>query len=91
VGLNIKSPSAEAAIRELAARTGEGLTEAVEKAVRERLQRIGQIGEKDSASALLARLKPIQESVAAGRRSRKENRSPRELLADLYNEHGLPK
>lgn len=40
MGLNIKKPSTEAAIRELAARTGESLTEVVESAVREKLERI---------------------------------------------------
>jgi antitoxin VapB len=88
MGLNIKSTRAEAAIRELAARTGEGLTEAVEKAVQERLQRVGGT---ETARHLLARLKPIQLSVAAARRSRKDKRTSRELLNELYDEHGLPK
>jgi antitoxin VapB len=88
MGLNIKSAGAEAAIRELAARTGEGLTEAVEKAVQERLKRLSRA---DTAAQLLVRLKPIQKSVAAGRRGRKEKRTSRELLDDLYDEHGLPK
>ncbi|HTT83537.1 MAG TPA: type II toxin-antitoxin system VapB family antitoxin [Rhizomicrobium sp.] len=88
MGLNIKSASAEAAIRELAAKTGEGLTEAVEKAVQERLQRLAGF---DTAEQLLARLESIQKSVAAGRRGRRERRSSQELLAELYDEHGLPK
>jgi hypothetical protein len=88
MGLNIKSARAEAAIRELAAMTREGLTEAVQKAVQERLQRLGG---NDTAEQLLARLKPIQRSVAAGRRGRKERRMSRELLDELYDEQGLPK
>ena len=88
MGLNIKSASAEAAIRELAAKTGEGLTEAVEKAVQERLQRLAGF---DTAEQLLARLESIQKSVAAGRRGRRERRSSQELLAEFYDAHGLPK
>jgi antitoxin VapB len=88
MGLNIKSAGTEAAIRELAAKTGEGLTEAVDIAVQERLKRLGA---HDTAQQLLARLKPIQKSVAAGRRGRKEKRTSRELLDELYDKHGLPK
>jgi antitoxin VapB len=41
MGVFIKKPEAEAKIRELASRTGESLTEAIERAVEERLQRLG--------------------------------------------------
>ena len=41
MGVFIKKPEAEAKIRELASRTGETLTEAIERAVEERLQRLG--------------------------------------------------
>jgi antitoxin VapB len=40
MGILIKRPEAEAKIRELAARTGEGITDAVERAVDERLARL---------------------------------------------------
>ena len=40
MGLNIKNPKLEAEIRELAALTGETLTEAIAAAVRERRQKI---------------------------------------------------
>jgi antitoxin VapB len=40
MGINIKNLDVEAQLRELAALTGEGLTEAVEKSVTERLQRL---------------------------------------------------
>ncbi|HXW26110.1 MAG TPA: type II toxin-antitoxin system VapB family antitoxin [Xanthobacteraceae bacterium] len=40
MGILIKRPDAEAKIRELAARTGETITEAVERAVDERLARL---------------------------------------------------
>jgi len=91
MGLNIKSPRTEAAIRELAANTGEGLTEAVEKAVQERLQRVKRLAANETGGTLLERLKPIQAAVAAERRAKKEKRTSQQLLAELFDEHGLPK
>jgi antitoxin VapB len=41
MGIFIKKPDTEAKIRELAERTGESLTEAVEHAVEEKLRRLG--------------------------------------------------
>jgi antitoxin VapB len=41
MGVFIKKPEAEAKIRELAARTGESITEAVERAVDDRLTKLG--------------------------------------------------
>ncbi len=46
MGINIKNPETERLIRELAALTGEGNTEAVTKAVRERIDRISAAAEK---------------------------------------------
>jgi antitoxin VapB len=37
----VKNPATEAKIRKLAARTGESLTEAIDQAVEERLERLG--------------------------------------------------
>lgn len=41
MGVIIKNPATEAKIRKLAARTGESLTDAVDQAVGERLERLG--------------------------------------------------
>lgn len=41
MGVIVKNPTTEAKIRRLAARTGETLTEAIEHAVEERLERLG--------------------------------------------------
>jgi antitoxin VapB len=41
MGVLIKNPKAEAKIRKLASRTGETITDAVERAVDERLERLG--------------------------------------------------
>ena len=81
----------EAAIRELAAATGERLADAVETAMRERLQRVKRRSKPDNAAQLLERLKPIREAIAAERRLRKDTRTPRQLPNELYDEHGLPK
>lgn len=58
MGILIKKPETEAKIRDLAARTGETLTEAVERAVDERLARTphpkGRI-DREKLAALIAR------------------------------------
>jgi antitoxin VapB len=91
MGLNIKKPSVESAIRELAAITNQGLTEAVESAVLEKLQRLKQAKRAETAEELLERLRPLQEALAAERRARGDTRTSQELLDELYDEHGLPK
>ena len=91
MGINIKSPEAEATIRELAAATGEGLTEAVQKAAEERLARINESRRRGTVRSLRERLRPLQEAVAAERRKKKDRRSAAELMNDLYDEHGLPR
>ena len=90
MGLNIKSHRAEAAIRALAAKTGEGLTEAVERAVEERLARLRQSGAPATGASLLDRIRPLQELVAAERRAKGDSRTARELMDALYDESGLP-
>lgn len=88
--MNIKSPVAEEAIRKLAAATGEGLTEAIQKAVEERLARIKASGRRGKGKSLLERLRPLQEMVAAERKRKKDARTAKELMDELYDEHGLP-
>ena len=91
MGLNIKSPEAETAIRKLAAATGESLTEAVQKAAEERLTRIRANRRPDSAKSLLERLRPLQEMVAAERKRKRDTRTAKQLMDELYDEHGLPR
>ena len=90
MGLNIKSSEAEAVVRELAAATGEGLTEAVQKAAEERLARVKQSRRSKTAKSLLERLRPLQEIIAAERRAKGDVRTAQELMDALYDEHGLP-
>lgn len=92
MGLNIKSATAEQAIRDLAAETGESLTEAVERAALERLRRIRQsTGPAQTVEEFLAAIRPLQDAVAAERRARSDARTAQELMDELYDEHGLPK
>lgn len=92
MGLNIKSATAEQAIRDLAAETGESLTEAVERAALERLRRIRQSTRPaQTVEEFLAAIRPLQDAVAAERRARSDTRTAQELMDELYDEHGLPK
>jgi antitoxin VapB len=91
MGLNIKKDSVEAAIRELAAHTGESLTDAVEIAVRERLDRLKSKSRPRTGSELLERLQPLLDAIAEERLANNDMRSSKELMDDFYDEYGLPK
>jgi len=91
MGLNIKKESTETAIRELAAQTGESLTDAVEIAVRERLDRIKAKARPRTGSELLQRLQPLLDAIAQERLANNDTRSSRELMDEFYDEYGLPK
>ena len=95
MGLNIKKPATEAAIRRLAARTGESLTDAIDRAVTERLARIeAEDAARKPAQTVeefLAAIRPLQDAIAAKRKTMGDHRTARELIDELYDEHGLPK
>ena len=99
MGLNIKKASTEAAIRKLAAHTGESLTDAVENAVGEKLARMEEEAKRNrpaqTVEELLERIKPLQEESAAYRRARGDNRSFEQFMRDFddefYDENGIPK
>ena len=81
--LNIKDPTTEKYVRELAAVTGEGVTVAVRKAAEERLQRV----RRDKAGRnLAADLLEIGSRCAA--LPDLDARNADEILG--YDEHGLP-
>ncbi|HVZ68978.1 MAG TPA: type II toxin-antitoxin system VapB family antitoxin [Rhizomicrobium sp.] len=94
MGLNIKRPETEANIRKLAAWTGESLTDAIDRAVSEKLARLDAQAARnrpaETAEQILEKLRPLQEAVAAERRSRGDTRTSKELMDELYDEHGLP-
>jgi antitoxin VapB len=83
MGVFIKKPEAEAKIRELAARTGETLTDAIERAVDERLARIpvrrGRVDRKKLA-AILSEVNSLPHI--------NEHLTDDEIIG--YDEHGVP-
>ncbi len=83
MALNIKDPEADRLARELAARTGESITQTVVKALRERLKRETAktpVGLKEEIMAISRR---------AGRLPRRTDESPEEIIG--YDECGLPR
>lgn len=70
--------------RELAARTGESLTGAIEKALKERLERLKQ---ERGQHLILGQLEEIVSRV--DRLPVLDSRTPDEILG--YDEHGLPR
>jgi antitoxin VapB len=81
--LSIKSDKADRLARELAAETGETLTEAAEIALKERLDR----EHGRHAFSMRVRLRRLAADVAALRVA--DNRSPEEIIG--YDEAGLPR
>lgn len=86
-GLNIKNPDAEAKIRELAALTGEKITEAVMRAVDERLASVKR--ETASKTEILDKHRRL-EIIAqrSGARQILDKRTPECILG--YGDDGLP-
>ena len=85
MGVSIKKPEAEAKIRELAARTGETLTDAIERAVDDRLAKLGPPQRKGRVDhKKLAELFAYCDSLPID-----DPRSPDEIIG--YDENGVPK
>jgi antitoxin VapB len=82
MALNIKDPEADRLARELVARTGETITEAVVKALRERLRR------EAAQSTVSLRDEIMEISRRAARLPRRTGRTPDEIIG--YDERGLP-
>jgi antitoxin VapB len=83
MALSIKSDEADRLARELAAETGETLTEVVETALRERLDR----ERARHAASMRTRLRRLAADVAARRIT--DNRTPEEIIG--YDDAGLPR
>jgi antitoxin VapB len=83
MALNIKDRETDRLVRQLAALTGEGITEAVKVAVRERIEREQRARGKASAAELMA----IARRIAAA--PDRDPRTPDEILG--YDERGLPR
>lgn len=81
--LNIKDPTAHTLAQTLAKETGETMTHAVTKAIRERLERIRRQRKPDATAA---------ELLAIGRRCASTLKGkPIDHDAMLYDERGLPR
>ncbi len=85
MALSIKDPEADRLVRELAAVTGESITDAARKAFAERLQRVN--AQRDDSGARRARLQEIVDR--ARQQPLLDERSPEDVIA--YDEHGLPR
>jgi antitoxin VapB len=83
MALSIKGDQADRLARELAAATGETLTEAVETALRERLDR----EHARQAASMSTRLKRLAADVAALRVA--DDGTPEEIIG--YDDAGLPR
>lgn len=83
MALSIKSPEAEALARQVAALTGEGLTEAITTALRERLEHL----EQERTRGLAAQLDEIARRCAG--LPDLDPRTADEIIG--YDEHGVPR
>jgi len=82
--LSIRSPEVERLARELAARTGETMTEAIRRALADRLTRLGEPGAADpSLAAVIAEIQSRVRALPV-----LDDRTPDRILG--YGEHGLP-
>lgn len=82
MALSIKDPETDRLARELAAATGESLTEAIRRALEERLARAARPHTRHTAVAI----RRIQERLA--QMPILDRRAPDDLLG--YDQHGLP-
>jgi len=86
MGVIIKNPATEAKIRKLAARTGESLTNAIDQAVEERLERLGPAKRKGRVNRKrLAELLAYFDSLP----KINEHLTDEEIVG--YDEGGLPR
>jgi antitoxin VapB len=83
MGMSIKNLDVERLAREIASKTGESLTGAIQKALEERLERLKR---EQRRSVSLNQLEDILRRV--DQLAVLDSRSPDEILG--YNDHGLP-
>ncbi len=83
MALSIKDSQTDTLVRQLAALTGESITEAIYQSVKERLERLKT---KNSTHFLAQELDAIAQRCAS--LPVRDSRSPEEIIG--YNEQGLP-
>ena len=86
--LNIKKKETHEAARRLAELTGESLTEAVDRAVHERLDRIKARKAVDKEE-VWRKVRQMQEDLANA--PTYDDRTVQEIMDDMYDEYGLPR
>jgi antitoxin VapB len=84
MAISIKSMETERLAREVAAKTGESLTSAIQNALEERLERLKQ---QHQSNILVSQLEEILRRV--DQMPVLDSRTPEEILG--YDEHGLPR
>ena len=84
MALNIKDPETDRLVRQLTGLTGESITEAVQAAVRERLER-----ERRRRGRAIDREEVMRIARRIAARPVLDGRSADEILG--YDEHGLPR
>lgn len=90
MALHIRQERTEKLARDVAKRTGETLTEAVYRALAERLARLS-TQKREDEERMLRDLRDISRRSAAAFRATGETRTSTELLDELYDENGLPR
>jgi len=88
MGMNIKDPAVHAMAKQLAARRGTSVTDAVRQALQADLARTPDLS---NGAAREARAQELEELLASCRRlPRLDSRSSRDLQDSLYGDDGLP-
>lgn len=88
MALHLNDRETDRLARELAERTGETLTGAVQKALKERLERITS-KQSEEEERFLADIRKIQSRVSPELRNSKK--TAREMIDELYDDDGLPR
>ena len=88
MALHLTDPETDQLVRELARETGETLTMAVTRAVRERLDRVKTKQEADD-ERFLADIEKIVSGVR--HKWRRGKKTGRDMIKEMYDEHGLPR
>lgn len=88
MGMNIKDPQVHAMARELAARRGTSVTEAVRQALGAELTRTTAPGPEDIRTTRLEAIRQIQARFSE--LPVRDPRSSRDLQDSLYDDRGLP-
>ncbi|HEY1836901.1 MAG TPA: type II toxin-antitoxin system VapB family antitoxin [Rhizomicrobium sp.] len=87
MALHLSNSRTDKLARKLARETGESLTEAINRALEERLDRVGKKKAAD-VEKFVADLTAIAKRATGLRKLKK---SSRELIEELYDEDGLPR